>query len=317
MFLKGNYPKELEERVQRWLVDDKDMSLKEEELHGYWETLHPEADREVYHSLQKVNKKLGIPVKNRRLFVRRAFLRAAAVIIPLFILAGGYLYLSKETGTQNLIRLSAYNGERKEILLPDGSTVWINGGSTIEYSTSFNRGTRIVRLTGEAYFSVTKNAAMPFIVNTEKFTVKVLGTEFNVSAYTKNERMTTTVNRGLVEVETKKNQVVRLEKDQQLDYNNNTSEVMIHTVNAEDFSIWKTGHLIFNYNLLRDILFSLERRYDVAFEVNEVLIARKDYYSVKFVNNEDIRQVMDVLQDICDITYSIEGRRIRIVEAGR
>jgi len=317
MFLKGNYPKELEERVQQWLVDDKHINLKEEVLHEYWETLDSEVDREVYHSLQEVNKKLGIPAKSRRFFVRRTFLRVAAAIIPLLILAGGYFYLSKETGTQDFIRVSAYNGERKEMLLPDGSAVWINGGSTIEYSTSFNTDTRIVRLTGEAYFSVTKNAAMPFIVNTEKFTIKVLGTEFNVSAYTKNERMTATVNHGLVEVETKKNQVIRLEKDQQLDYNTNTSEVVIHTVNAEDFSIWKTGHLIFNYNLLRDILSSLERWFDVSFDVNEALLARKDYYSVKFVNNEDIRQVMDVLQDICGITYSIEGKRIRIVEAGK
>jgi len=97
----------------------------------------------------------------------------------------------------------ALNGERKKVVLPDSTTVHLNSGSRLSYNKDFGKGNRQVWLNGEAFFEVTKDAAHPFLVNTDRMTVKVLGTVFNVKAYNTKEDIETTVVEGKVEVSLK------------------------------------------------------------------------------------------------------------------
>jgi transmembrane sensor len=106
--------------------------------------------------------------------------------------------LAKINSGNNLI--STRNGSRTKIELPDGSSVWLNAGSKLEYDKSFGNDTRDVYLTGEAYFDVVKNPEKPFIVNTGKAKVKVLGTAFNVRCYPDDKKIETSLIHGSVEV---------------------------------------------------------------------------------------------------------------------
>ena len=97
--------------------------------------------------------------------------------------------------------ISTKNGNRSKITLPDGTQVWLNSGSKIDYSNlAFNTTLREVTLTGEAFFDVTKNPEKPFIVHTSGIAIKVLGTAFNVKSYTADKTVETSLLRGLVEI---------------------------------------------------------------------------------------------------------------------
>ena len=94
----------------------------------------------------------------------------------------------------------ANHGSRSRSLLPDGTTVWLNAGSTLHYENDFNGATREVRLEGEAFFDVVRQPARPFIVHTSGVDIKVLGTAFNVKSYPEDKTVETTLYRGLVQV---------------------------------------------------------------------------------------------------------------------
>lgn len=96
--------------------------------------------------------------------------------------------------------VSSQKGSRTRTLLPDGSTVWLNAGSKLEYVNNFEGATREVRLEGEGYFDITRNPEKPFIVHTANINIRVLGTAFNVKSYPDDQTVETTLFHGLVEI---------------------------------------------------------------------------------------------------------------------
>lgn len=308
-FLNGNYPNGTERQVQQWLVDEQYSSEKDEALQSYWDSMHIAPDESTYRSLRIVNGKIGLGNEKRQKLSRRWFLRIAAVLIPVCLIVGLSLYVMKEN---TYVNLTVSNGEMKETVLPDGSKIWVNAGSSVHYPKEFKGSSRTVKLRGEAYFSVSKDEDRPFIVETDGLSVKVLGTEFNVSAYPDQEKIITTLTNGRIEVATKSRQVYRLEPDQQLVYNTETSEIELTSTDAAQASAWKTGDLIFDYSLLKDILSAIERKFNVSVTLDKSLRLSDEHYSVKFVNGESIDQIMEVLRNMCGFTYSIEGDEIRI-----
>lgn len=125
----------------------------------------------------------------------------------LFILVAGSFYLLTKKGNTGIASSEAIssvvtkNGNRTKIVLPDGSQVWLNAGSKLDYNNStFNKELREVSLNGEAYFDVTKNANKPFIIHTKKMDIKVVGTAFNVRSYSNEKMAEAALIRGSIEV---------------------------------------------------------------------------------------------------------------------
>ena len=202
-------------------------------------------------------------------------------------------------------------GERKELTLPDGSTVWMNGCSKITYPHQFNDTTREIQLVGEAYFSVKKNQTKRFIVSTKEITVKVLGTQFNVKAYPDDQFITATLASGSIAVSAPDKQYTLL-PNQELVYNSADKSSSIQTISLESIG-WKDGNMVFNDVFISEIFKRLERQYDIKINYKQDALPN-DKYSIKFTHDEPIEQIMSVLQDVTGVfSYSIDNKTITIL----
>jgi ferric-dicitrate binding protein FerR (iron transport regulator) len=136
--------------------------------------------------------------------VRKYRFSLVAVII-FFILAIGVSYIYKQSTSNDIITLVSAKGERKFYRLKDGTEIWLNGDSQLEYSKSYGHSNRDVKLSGEAYFSVAKNKKLPFHVDSYGNRIEVLGTQFNVRAYPEEQKMETALIEGKVNLQIKDN----------------------------------------------------------------------------------------------------------------
>lgn len=308
-YLSGSFSSETEEKVQKWIVKDKDKGEKEKASLAYWKELETRADADTYAALERVNRRIGY-MKVRTVSFYQKIVRVAAVLIPLLILSGGYLYYS--SARNRLIEVSVAYGERKHLLLPDSSEVWLNAGTVLKYPRKFADNGRSVYLDGEGYFSVRKNAAKPFIVEASRLSVKVLGTRFNVKAYSDDENITATLTSGKVEVNAPTLNPRVLKPNEQLTYNRNTSHISITEVPAADTDSWITGKLIFSNASFSEIRQTLERRYNVVIE-NATAIPASERYTVRFLKNENLDEVLNVLGDIAGFGYRKSGEKIKLI----
>ncbi len=311
-YFEKRYPEETEKKVQQWLADNQYIEEKKDYLYQYWNTISQTTDSSVQQSLKKVNKKLGIESTAFKIPLKNIFLRVAVIFIPFLLFTLGYIYFSSSDHTNQLLTIVVPNGEYKQVTLPDSSTVWINAGSTISYIENFEGDYRKVQLDGEGYFSVKSDTSKPFIVETTHLSVKVLGTKFNISAYHNNERTITSLDQGRIEVETNIGDRYALEPNQQLVYNHNTNETELISILEENTSGWVNGQLLFKYDTLKDIFLTLERKFDITFIFQDSVSTNSDHFSIKFVNNESLVEILNVLKNIANFSYQINGNQIII-----
>ncbi len=307
-YLSDRFSSETEEKVQKWIIKDKDIKEKEQASLDYWNTLEQRTGTESREALARVNRRINYSDTGQFAFYKKIS-RVAAILIPLFILTGGYLYYTSTTN--RLIEVSVAYGERKHLVLPDSSEIWLNAGTTFKYPGTFAGKERLVYLDGEAYFSVKKDSGKPFIVKASQMSVTVLGTRFNVKAYPDDERIITTLTSGKVEVTVPSQSPEILSPNEQLTYNKKTSHINIAEIPAADTDSWVTGKLIFTNASLAEIQQTLERRYNIAIS-NRTSLAGKARYTVRFLKNDDLEQVLSVLGDIIGFDYKKNGTNIEL-----
>lgn len=310
-YLSERFSPETEERVQKWIVKNDKTKEQEQASLEYWDELDVAADSGTYSALDRVNRRIGRTseqVVNIPLY--RKLSRIAAVLVPLFILAGGYLYY--QSVRNNLIEVSVAYGEQTHLILPDSSEIWVNSGSTIKYPKEFTDKQRTVQLDGEAYFSVRKDESKPFVVNTETLSVKVLGTKFNVKAYTGDEKITTTLTSGKVEVNTNNERHI-LDPDEQLTFNRNTSVINVEKIPSDETDSWLSGRLVFNNASFTEIVQTLTRHFDISITDNTATPASK-LYTVKFLKNETPEDILNILQDVVGFSYRKQGDKIILIK---
>lgn len=310
-YLSGRFSSRTEERVQRWIIRNEKSEEKEQASLSYWDSLEQTSDEQTLSALKRVNQRIGNSQKRTtRVPFYKELSRVAAVLLPLFFIAGGYLYY--QSTKNNLIEISVAYGEKKHLFLPDSSEIWINAGSTVKYPKEFKGDTRLIVLNGEAYFSVRRDEAKPFIVNTNNLSVKVLGTQFNIKAYTNEERIITTLASGKVEVRANNNSHI-LQPNEQLTFNRNTLATETHKVQDNETNYWLSGKLIFCNASLSEIIQTLERHFNITIENNTAISASK-LYTVKFLKNESLEEILNIMQDVADINYWEENGKIIITK---
>ena len=311
-FFSNRYEAELEEDIQRWIIDDTFSEEKEAVIQDVWENLAVGADESTYVSLQKIQKKLGIQHKQERASLF-SFSRVAAILIPLFFIIGGYyLFLHKSI---SMTELSASYGEITEKVLSDGTEVWINSGSTITFDKNFKASERIVALNGEACFDVEKHRSKPFVVKTAHLNIRVLGTQLNIRAFSDEGRNVITLATGAVSIEAPNGKSYEIRPDQQLIYYNATSEVTIEDVAASDFMRWRSGLLLFDDARFNEIISDIERHYNVKIVIDDNISVPNDIYTIKFVNQESLDRALAILYELIggfSYTISDDGSTIHI-----
>ena len=225
-----------------------------------------------------------------------------------------------DPGTASAEKSSTFNevfipfGQTFKLALSDGTQIWLNAGSKLRFPQRFapSDGQRMVYLDGEAFFDVAKNKDKPFIVNTNKVDVKVLGTRFNVSSYSGDGHITTTLVEGSVnvyEASTPKN-VMELAPGFQATYDRSGSRFTRSKVDTDIYTAWMRGHLIIDNLKFPEILVKLERRYFVKFE-NKARNLDNEIYTGEFVEG-DIESVLETMALSTPFNYEIKQNIITI-----
>ena len=212
-----------------------------------------------------------------------------------------------------MIEVSVAYGEQKHLILPDSSEVWLNAGSTILYPETFAKDKRLVMLDGEAYFSIKKDTASPFIVEASQLSVKVLGTRFNVKAYPNDEKITTTLTSGKVEVSVQSQSPHILKPNEQLTYDKKSSDIHISMIDTNDTNCWMVGKLVFTNASAGEIFRTLERHYNTTID-NTATIPTSKRYTVKFLKDESLDEILNILKDIISFDYQQYEKKIVVTQ---
>jgi ferric-dicitrate binding protein FerR (iron transport regulator) len=206
-------------------------------------------------------------------------------------------------------------GGQYQVNLPDGTKVWLNAASSVKFPTVFDAAKRIVEISGEVYFEVSKaltpsKSHQPFIVKSVGQTIQVLGTHFNVSAYADEEHTKTTLLEGSVYVasQARKSGMI-LKPGQQSILQNDT--IAIANVNGEEAVAWKNGVFQFDSEEIGGIMRKISRWYDVD------VVYQKDVVNQKFAGSisrfEEVSKVLRMLELTGSIHFKIEGRRVTVM----
>ncbi|MDN5287879.1 MAG: hypothetical protein JWR38_4153 [Mucilaginibacter sp.] len=226
---------------------------------------------------------------------------------------GVLAYSKKSTsGPQEL----AYNmintprGGQYQLVLADGTRVWLNSASSLKYSTAFYGKERKVELSGEAYFEVAKNPSKPFTVNVNGMGVQVLGTHFNIMAYNDEKDIKTTLLEGSVKL-INQDHLALLKPGQQGSFNEQQRAFSIKNVDVEDAVAWKNGFFVFDNEDIQTIMKRISRWYDVDVIFPEKF--RRKNFGGTVSRFNDVSQVLRSLELTGSVHFKTEGRRITVM----
>lgn len=223
---------------------------------------------------------------------------------------GELVYRADEAEVSNTVAmnmLTTPRGGQYEVVLPDGTKVWLNAASSLKYPTAFNGNERNVELTGEAYFEVAKNLSKPFFVKTAEQTVEVLGTHFNINSYAAEKAIKTTLLEGSVKVTNNGSaNVVKLSPGQQA-VNSTAGISVVRDADIDEAMAWKNGKFLFRNTELRTIMRQLSRWYDVDVEYQGTV--NEKHYLGRISRNVPVSQVFEILKT-SGLNFIIDGRKI-------
>lgn len=278
---------------------------------------------------------------------KRMYLRVASVAAIFIILVGlgallSWIVLTGKFNDQPPVisEINVPAGSRSQVVLPDGSKVWLNAGSTIKYDYNFNRRERSVELSGEAHFDISTDPHKPFIVKTSHLDVKALGTIFNVRAYPDDDEILTTLVEGKVIIEIfgkeKESFTYMLEPKQNFTYRKsgmparsaentvnhlpdqidivNEKEIMIDaapisplvvtkSIKPELYTSWKDDEWIIMGESLESMAVLLSRRYNINIEIKSDEL--KKYRFTGTIRNETLEQVLEILRLTTPIRFEV------------
>jgi len=260
-----------------------------------------------------------------------AYFAAAASVI--LIVATALIYWmqtdQREQHADNIVVTK--KGSKTNLVLPDGTKVWVNADSKLSYGKDFGNHVRDVYLTGEAYFDVVKDKKRPFIVHTDNIDIKVLGTAFNVRAYGSEQNTQTTLLRGAIEVLLKKNnnKTLLLAPNEKMIVRNaaaQTASKQLHEPRLPEIELlklnsgkidsltieteWTHNRLVFEQETLTDIIPVLERWYNTTIELKKTQHASVLYRGT--FENDSLEDVLISLKMIGNFNYRIQKDKVVI-----
>ncbi|MDB5120265.1 MAG: FecR protein [Sphingobacteriales bacterium] len=234
---------------------------------------------------------------------------------------GQIVYEQSKTHKINTDAPSAINiienpkGGKCQIVLPDGSRVWLNSASTLSFPITFAKTERKVTLTGEAYFEIAHNKKVPFRVESDNQIVEVLGTHFNIKSYKDEAYTKTTLLQGSVRIilrspqlKTPKTQL--LKPGEQSLTNSSQPEIKIESTDTAKVNAWKNGHFSFNNTPLQDIMKEIARWYDMDLIYEGKVPA--DEFTGYISNEVKISKLLKILEQSENVKFAIKGRTLKI-----
>ena len=241
-----------------------------------------------------------------------SFMKVAAIFVLGFALHF-FLNWQKTTHHELQHQIHVPTGQHVEIMLADGSKVWLNSGSTLTFPSKFNGKKRLVELDGEGFFEVKSDKEHPFIVSTSKYQVKAVGTSFNVYDYQDSPQFEAALLNGKVEVTTnaKKSSAVILTPNQRAALCQGVLKVK--PIENTNNYLWRKGILYFNEPLL-EVFDKLQEYYDIEFQIRNSSLTRKSPYCTgKFRAKDGLEHIIRVLKETNHFDYQIDYENKKII----
>lgn len=215
------------------------------------------------------------------------------------------------TSSKQLLSVSTPRGGTYQVVLPDGTKVWLNATSVLKFPAQFaSAGERKVELTGEAYFEVSKDKAHPFVVHTSKQAVEVLGTHFNISSYLDETETKTTLLEGSVKVASlQKTASTVLKPGQQATLQ--SGNITVNEVDTDEMVAWKNGYFKFVDEDMQSIMRQIARWYDVDIQYEGKI--PDEVFSGRISKYKNISQVLRMIEAANSVHFKVEGRRVTVI----
>lgn len=290
--------------LSRWLAASGENRALFAGFSDQWAIAHvPYFDTQSKSDFEKLKSKIQeaetpAETKARRLLLPlRKIAAAAVVVLAMSSLSfyAGYTYFQGQDKVVSFETVVPF-GSRSKVILPDQSVVWVNAGSSLQYNEDFSEKSREVYLKGEAYFEVTPDSLMPFIVKSDKLDVKVLGTIFNVRTYEEEDLVDVVLRTGKVDVSMNDlvsgGQTHHLLPNEKLSYNKQTTALDKTRVNAADYCVWINGGMKFVSIPFSQLVSELERKYNIILIVNSPSLLQS-VYSGTFTAEQTVEDILD------------------------
>ncbi len=348
-YLEGSAAEEELKFLLGWIKESRDNIHHFNQVCNIWENSGNVSDNEndTEIALKKLNERIQMFGRETKLELEEdgsnqfIIWRIAAVALVLIgLTAFLYFGLSKRSHkalNAQYITAIAPKSQKSQLILADGTKVWLNSGTTLKYKSDYGNTDRQIFLEGEAYFEVAKNPSKPFLVYASNIVVKAIGTSFNVKCYLEDNTIETTLIEGKVQV-TKSNKnnfkesvylnpkeraifnridnrlVVtaeqkadRIEKDKEI-----PTYSYIQPKSIQSVISWKNEELIFENEPFEELTKRLERWYNVRIRVLDPKVNLENSYTGKFVHNESLEQVLKIIARTTPIKYTFGENEILI-----
>ena len=294
-FFEGNASFEEEAAVKQWMEESAENRLAFLKERKLFDAMLLLGNEEI---IKNGKKRFSINLSS----LRTELIKIAAVVA--ITLGGSYFYyqssLEKELMAMQTITVPA--GQRINITLVDGTNVWLNARTSLSYPVKFGKNNRQVVLDGEAYFDVTKDKSKPFIVQTDNYNVEVLGTQFDVNAYSETGEFETTLMSGSVKVASASDSTQKIT----LKPNNKVflQDGKLHVTAVDDYNPyrWKEGLICFKNETFTSIMKDFEKYYGLTIQVKNKNVF-KYVYTGKLRQTDGIDYALRVLQKDIKFTY--------------
>ena len=312
-FFEGNYTEEDKAWAGEIFCDKSAEAELKKYLRKHWYELFQEeeaTDKNLEHILYQlhyeINTKQVLPLRRISKFIDNFSRIAAILIIPLLVYTGISLYRNPGKGVDTWVEVKAPGWTRAQFSLPDGTSVWLNSNSAIKYRNNYARKrNREVILKGEAFFDVTENKERPFKVVADEILVTVLGTKFNIASYENEKDIEVVHEEGkLVFADKNRQQFYIMKPNDLIVYSKDSKGFSVETVQAQKYSSWLEGKLVFRNDPLDVIARRLERWYNVKVETRGEF--KEDIRLRATFVDENIEEVLYFMKRSLPIDYIIQ-----------
>ncbi|WP_270087133.1 FecR family protein [Sphingobacterium sp. SYP-B4668] len=313
-YFKSKHSDKVENLFGRWLIEDAESEQKAQAMEALWNEVNAQADDTTLQDLERIHAKIDSFVPQRRPSLALRLGKVAAMIaMPLLFSWATYHYTKEYYITNSaMIEMATAYGESKQIVLPDGTSVWLSPGSTLTYPKLFLGKERNVSLNGEAIFKVAKDPNKRLIVKTNNIEVEALGTVFSVVGYRDLSKTTVTLEEGKVRVgiHADKPTSLILAPNEQVTYDSKGGDIVRRKVNAERMALRKDRYLVFQEASLVEILHAIEKKHGVVFNYDYTKYENR-FFTLKFTPDESLESMLEVLSEVNkDFHFKIKDKTI-------
>lgn len=311
--------KELEE-VSEWRAQSSENEKLYHEYRHEWEIAHADVSRFVMPDSDKmwgnIISRIQEPVK-AVLYTKRMLYKAIAIAASIALLVGlsfSVWFSSYRTDGDKLTAETVFivpTGQKSQLILPDGTKVWMNSDSKLTYSADFSITRRLVKLQGEAYFDVVHDENNQFVVNTGMVDIVVHGTSFSVTDYPADSFISVALDKGCVSVEKSRDHdlLTLLSPGEKVQIEKSDISWNISNFDSEAYNVWMLNRLQFKGEPLYDVFRKIERWYGVKIKLEN---ENPDYSYWFTLKTESLTEMLNLINQITPIDYKINGEEVII-----